>query len=92
MVLLCLQKFKSHCAPDAPSAMTFSQLSIAELKAKLQSLGQPQGGKKSTLIARLEAATAQAATAEEKTTAVPPAEAAAAAVEGERTSTSGYPG
>ncbi len=48
-----LQKFKSACAPDPP---TPKQLTVAELRTKLEALGQPISGKKADLVARLAAA------------------------------------
>lgn len=70
------------CAPDEPTAVAPKQLTVAELKGKLKSLGQPTTGKKPELTARLAEAAAAAATKEEAAADVPPSEAAVAVTEG----------
>lgn len=55
---------------------------MGELKAKLQSLGQPTKGKKLELIARLAEAAAAAGTEQEAAAEVPPSDAVLAAAEG----------
>lgn len=78
-----MQKFKSHCAPDSAADLPPAQLTVAELKSKLESLGQSIKGKKAELVERLMQALAQSVKSEEKTVPhVPKAELAAAATEG----------
>ena len=79
---MLVQKFKSMCAPDEPTAVAPKQLTVAELKSKLKSLGQPTTGKKPELAARLAEAAAAEATKEEAAADVPPPEAAVAVTEG----------
>lgn len=40
------QVFKSHCAPEAAAALGPAQLTVAELRARLQALSQPTKGLK----------------------------------------------
>ena len=47
------QQFKSHCAPEPTAHAASSQLTSKELREKLAAAGQPTGGKRSVLLARL---------------------------------------
>ena len=82
-----LQKFKSTCAPDGPvmplpETPDVKHLTVADLKSKLKSLGEPTGGKKQDLEARLAEAAAKQESKEEGTVAVSPKEALESAAEG----------
>lgn len=88
-MLPALQKFKSTCAPDGPlirqPVMPPAEvvlLSVADLKSKLKSLGEPIKGKKDELQARLAEAVAREASKEEATVNVPQNDAVLSAVEG----------
>lgn len=56
---LCLQVFKSHCAPEPQADAAPLQQTIAQLKAALRSRGLPLSGRKAELAERLAAAHAQ---------------------------------
>lgn len=56
---LCLQVFKSHCAPEPQADAAPLQQTIAQLKVALRSRGLPLSGRKAELAERLAAALAQ---------------------------------
>ena len=89
---MVVQKFESMCAPDEPTAAAPKQLTVAELKSKLRSLGQPTTGKKPELVARLAEAAAAEGTKEEAAADVPPSEAAVAVTEGRHSTHPCLPG
>lgn len=81
--LLCLQRFRSACAPEPETSEAPNQLTVSGLRAKLKSLGKSVQGKKAELVARLGEAAATLATQQEAAVRVSPESAAAAAAKGE---------